>query len=35
MRILVLYNVATAIKNGDELDIVCEQEVQLNIKKEV
>ncbi|MEK7598839.1 MAG: ATP-grasp domain-containing protein [Patescibacteria group bacterium] len=29
MRILILYNVATTIKKGDELDMVCEQEIQI------
>jgi D-alanine-D-alanine ligase len=29
MRILILYNVATTIKKGDELDMFCEQEIQI------
>ncbi len=29
MRILILYNVATTIKKGDDLDMVCEQEIQI------
>jgi len=29
MRILILYNIATTIKKGDELDMVCEQEIQI------
>ena len=29
MKILILYNVATTIKKGDELDMVCEQEIQI------
>lgn len=29
MRILILYNVAGTIKKGDELDMVCEQEIQI------
>jgi D-alanine-D-alanine ligase len=29
MRILILYNVATAIKKGDELDMICEQEIRI------
>ncbi|MBT9170989.1 MAG: D-alanine--D-alanine ligase [Actinobacteria bacterium] len=29
MRILILYNVAATIKKGDELDMVCEQEIQI------
>lgn len=29
MRILILYNIATTIKKGDELDMICEQEIQI------
>jgi len=29
MKILILYNVATTLKKGDELDMVCEQEIQI------
>lgn len=29
MRILILYNIATTVKKGDELDMVCEQEIQI------
>lgn len=29
MKILILYNVATTIKKGDELDMACEQEIQI------
>lgn len=29
MRILILYNVAATIKKGDELDMVCEEEIQI------
>ena len=27
MRILILYNVATLLKKGDEQDLICEQEI--------
>ena len=27
MRVLILYNVATALKKGDEQDLICEQEI--------
>lgn len=29
MRILILYNIATTVKKGDDLDMVCEQEIQI------
>ena len=29
MKILILYNVATTLKKGDGLDMVCEQEIQI------
>ncbi len=29
MKILILYNVATALKKGDERDLICEQEIRI------
>jgi D-alanine-D-alanine ligase len=31
MKILILYNIANTIKKGDELDMICEQEIQIII----